>query len=784
MGSQLTENFESNITTNTNRKSNNVGFDTIRLRYTLKKSWPWILLIITISLTVSFFLNRYTKPVYISESVIKLEFDENAEQLGLSQAIGGRNQIAKNLSGEVEILKSNVLYSEVLNSLNLSITYYTKGKFLDDEKFTLDNPPFTVLFDSIESSTIYDRPVSINFLQKNKFLITLGGQSKEEFFGQEFTLEGHRLTIKKNITNSVEEQSVNYFIINSEKQLRNYLDKNISIKLLNIEAQTIGLYFKDENQLKANTINQFVIDNYRALSVKVKQKSNEQTLDFINKKLDSTQNYLEEVEEKMHTLSQGSIFGNTSEAYTLISAEKDKLKIEKSELNKKIELLNHLNNIVSQNQDLNSSIPELDGLSNSSLSTAINQLNQTNEEFKKLKESHKPSTLSYKNKEIERNSLRNTILRYIFENEKIILTNLAEVEDNITKLNNELLKLPSKETNMVRLKRNYNIAENFYIQLNQKKIEFETTKAGKVPDFIVLSTPSISTQLATARPTVIYLSALGIGLLFSSILFIIYFFYENKILNQKELSRLTPIPIIGAIPRFKKEKMLHSKLQVIDFPQSRISEAFRNIRSNLGFICNIEGPKIITISSTVSGEGKTFITLNTAGILALSNKKVIVIDLDMRKPKLHHGFDTTNKNGMSDILAETVDYKKCVQNSGFEMFDFITAGVTPPNPSELILKPRFKTFLEELKTEYDYVIIDTPPVGLVTDGITAMSMADAQIYVTRANYTSINMVKDIENIRSRKKFSNMSLVINDVSFTQKSYDHTGYGYGYGYYTED
>lgn len=784
MKNQLTENFSvSNQVKMDAQPRKTVGFDIIRFKHILGKSWILGLIGISSAFIIAFFLNRYKKPMYQSEAVIKLEFDQNAQELGLAKAgIQGKKQTIKNLSGEIELIKSNVLYDEVIKNIDLSISYFTKGKFLDDEKFSYSNLPFHIEFDTAGNNPIYDVDFNIHFENEN-FTIIYSQNEYDGVINLPITIQNFTFTVIKDPTD-IKTHPIHYFKINSPSKLLSYLDKNLSIKILNVDAKTLGIYFKDENIFKAQSINKAIIKVYKNLSVLAKQKSNQQTLNFINQKLDSTSKQLENLESQMHDLSEGSMFGNTSESYGIINTQIETAKISKRELMDKIELLKHLNTIVSNDQDLHSSIPELEGLDNTSLSAAINELNQTNEEFNKLKESHKSSTLSYKNKEIERNSLRNTILRYIFENQKILFSKIGEMDLEIEELNQELRKLPTKESSMVRLTRNYNIAEQFYIQLNQKKIEFETTKAGKVPDFLVLSPPSSNLVPITASTIIVYISAIGIGLVFFILLFATLFFTENKILNHKELAQITNIPIIGAIPRFKKEKMIHSKLQVIDFPQSRISEAFRNIRSNLDFIINKSDSKIITISSTISGEGKTFITLNTAGILALSNKKVIVIDLDMRKAKLHHGFGVQNNKGMSDILAETIQVNDCINKSEFENLDFITAGIKPPNPSELILKPSFKQLLDDLKKSYDYIIIDTPPVGLVTDGVTAMSLADAQIYVTRANYTSINMIRDIEGIKQKKNFTNMSVVINDVSSKGGTYGYTGYGYGYGYYTED
>ena len=471
------------------------------------------------------------------------------------------------------------------------------------------------------------------------------------------------------------------------------------------------------------------------------------------------------------------MYGNTSEAYNLLTVQIEKYSTTHNELSKKLELLNHLNQLISDNEEIDNFIPQLEGLGTSSLTTSIGHLNEINQEFQKLKESHKSSTLSYKNKEIERNATRNTILGYIFENKKILLENLQEINFKLSELNSELRKLPSKETDLIGLKRYYSLYENFFMLLNQKKVEFETAKAGKVPDFLILSNPKLEETPVTIKPIVIYIIFGTLGSFLSLLILIGIFFLENKILNEKELEKITNIPVIGSIPKFKREKMLHSKLQVLDFPQSHVSEAFRNIRTNLEFFSPKKNGRLIAISSTISGEGKTFISLNLGGILALSGKKVIILDLDMRKPKLHLGFETTNTIGMSDLLIEKNTINECIKHSKFDDLDYITAGSKPPNPSELILKKRFDTVLEELKNTYDIIIIDTPPIALVTDGISAMKKADIQLYIARAGYTKISMLKNVELIKRNKQFTNLSIILNDVS-KGRTYGYSAYGNGY------
>lgn len=764
------------------------SFDTVRLVHVVQKSWAWMTLTLFICVILAFFYNRYTKPLFRASSIIQLEFNDDAKLSGLTAKIsGGRKQKAKSLSGEIEIIKSNVLYEELLKKINLQVSYYYEGQVINDEKFGSETP-FSVSIAPENNSPLYSKPIYVSI--KNQYTVNITtdqGSSEEKTrevnFNQQVTVKGFTFSIKPT-NSSLNNISAPYFFkIKSKPILLKYLNKNLAVEILNYEANTLAIHFSDYNKKKAKRITEEIIDIYLKKSVEQKQKSNAQTLSYINNQLDSTLRKLEDIEGQMQNLSKGSMFGNTSEAYNLITTQIDKYVTAKNELSDKLELLSHLNKLISNNEELDSFIPQLEGLGTSSLTASITHLNEINQEFLKLRESHKSSTLSYKNKEIERNSTRNTILGYIFENNKILLKKLQEISDKLSQLNSELRKLPSKETDLVGLKRYYGLYENFFLLLNQKKVEFETAKAGKVPDFLILSNPQLDEAPVTINPKLIYIIFVALALFLSFLILVTIFFLENKILNQKELEKITSIPVIGSVPKFKTEKMNYSKLQVIDFPQSRISEAFRNIRSNLEFFCPNKSTRIITVSSTISGEGKTFITLNLAGILALSDKKVIVLDLDMRKPKLHLGFDTNNDEGMSDLLISKNTVSKCIKHSGFKGLDFITAGNKPPNPSELILNKNFDSVLDDLKEIYDIIIIDTPPIGLVTDGISAMQKADIQLYIARAGYTSIPMLKDVELIKRNKQFANMSIILNDVS-KGRSYGHSGYGDGYGYYNDE
>jgi capsular exopolysaccharide synthesis family protein len=235
------------------------------------------------------------------------------------------------------------------------------------------------------------------------------------------------------------------------------------------------------------------------------------------------------------------------------------------------------------------------------------------------------------------------------------------------------------------------------------------------------------------------------------------------------------VPLLAVIP--ESRHTTRTPFHVLDNPKSIVSEAIRTLRTNLDFFSVTSNTKTISISSTIGGEGKSFLALNLGGVIAMSRKKVVLIDLDMRKPKANIPFTIPDpQKGMSTALIRKYNVEDCIVPTGLENFDYVPAGPHPPNPSELLMNGDFTAVINRLKELYEFVIIDTPPVGLVTDGIMAMKKTDVSIYVLRANYSKKEFLQNIERIQKLHKIKNISVVFNAVPSNNKMY-------GYGYYED-
>jgi capsular exopolysaccharide synthesis family protein len=263
----------------------------------------------------------------------------------------------------------------------------------------------------------------------------------------------------------------------------------------------------------------------------------------------------------------------------------------------------------------------------------------------------------------------------------------------------------------------------------------------------------------------------------------------NDITSVQDLQTLLPAQanILGSVPIYRK-KLKYSEIVVNESSKSRLAEAIRNIRANMSFIN--KDSKVIAVSSSISGEGKTFVILNLAGLIAASGKKTLVIDLDLRKPKVHHGFRAKNDNGMSNYISGLASFEEVINHSSITNLDFITAGLIPPNPSELIQSESFQVILSSLKEKYDVILIDNPPVGIVSDGIHILAQADIPIYVFKANYSKRIFAERVDELFKVQKLKSLNIILNGVESHHSIYGygyHYGYQYGYsksGYYSDD
>ncbi|HRH65661.1 MAG TPA: polysaccharide biosynthesis tyrosine autokinase, partial [Bacteroidia bacterium] len=368
------------------------------------------------------------------------------------------------------------------------------------------------------------------------------------------------------------------------------------------------------------------------------------------------------------------------------------------------------------------------------------------------------------------------------------LRNITKV--NLTSINSELVryegsirKIPNIERELLGIQRNFSVNENIYLYLLQKKAETGIAKATAVSDNKVLDAASINDIPVIPNTKAVLIITLMLALIVPIILIILQGYIKNTISNKEDIEKMSKIPVIGVVGHHNTGE----RLVVSSKPKSSITEAFRSIRANLMFFGLADQHKIVLITSSVGGEGKSFSSLNLAAVLSLQNHRVIIIGMDLRKPQLVQDLGIRNDIGVSNYLIGKVKLEEVIQHTSIENLDIIPSGPVPPNPAELLAKKETHKLLDELREKYDYIIIDTPPVGIVSDAMMLMNLADINIFILRENYSKKEYMKTINEYYTQGKIKNLCVLLNDAG-TNHRYGY-GYGYsygyhGYGYYDEE
>ena len=743
--------------------------DLAKIKLIFKKSVPWMILIVIILFTAAFLFLRYTKPIFQSNSEIKLDQENQSNILGIPQLEQTSNFGL--LSSEIELIRSRLFFNKVIETVNLNPQYFTYGKVLDDEKYLI--PPFTIEYKVLDAN-IYNIPVDITYLDENSFEISYMINKEKYVYTKNFndSIKTPHLDCIVNLNQPVNlNGELNYYFkINSREELINYVANNLSVEPLNLQANTFRISFKDNNLNKAHTLVSAIDTIYLNYSLQEKTKANRSKIEYLNrqlleteKKLDNFENYFEEVTIDNRTVNLDADVKRTVDAINGLDSQRVKI-------NNRIKEIGLLKTNLDETPYKNL-IPK-NGIYPQHLNKIIEEFNLLNNDLQKLSLSYKVNTYTYKSRQKEVELLRKDLLSGIHDFSTDLIAKLSSLSTEQQTLRRQLLTLPSKSTEFNKSKRFYSLYEDVYLSLMQSKNEFEIAIAGSVTKIKILSPASLSGVPIYPIPLIVYATAGVLSAFFFFLLIGVNYLTHNKIQSIREIELLTSATILGAVPRHSLNGKF-AKVVVDKHPKSAVSEALRAIRTNIEFLVPDKTCKVISVTSTIGSEGKTFISTNLAALMAMGGKKTIVVDLDLRKPKIHLAFEMPESiDGVSSILINKSTIEKCIQKSNIQNLDFISAGHMPPNPSELILRKEFSDFINQLKNKYEVVILDTPPIGLVTDGLLAMKKADLPIYVLKSGFSKVSFVQNVNRVLANDRFKNLSLILNATTT-----DSSGYGYG-------
>ncbi len=463
-----------------------------------------------------------------------------------------------------------------------------------------------------------------------------------------------------------------------------------------------------------------------------------------------------------------------------LSTELQSLDNKKDEFSRQLVYYRQLENYLSTRTDYtNVPAPSVTLINDGSISNGVSNMVQLALQRSNLAYTAREGNPAFRDLDRRINAEKKVLLENIRSSKEQINYQIASLNQDIREAQGQLRKFPREEQELAEIQRRFSISQEAYDLFTAKRSEAEIIKASNVSDILFIDKAKDvgndpigpNTQLNTVL-------AAFFGIMTPIAFILIIFFLDTKIGTPEDVKKRSSIHILGVIGKSKRD----SGLVVRDHPRSAIAEAFRGLRSGLQFIYKkkgVTGAKTVLVTSSVSGEGKTFTSMNLASVFALSEKKTVLVGLDLRKPKIFDDFKIVNDKGVVNYLIGDATLEEIKQPSGIQHLDVILSGPIPPNPSELIISDAMAEFVAELKEVYDYIIFDTPPLGLVSDAFELMPYADASLYMVRQGYTKKETLSLVNDKYENGEVKNISFVLN--YFQQKRKYGYGYGYGYGAY---
>ena len=766
--------------------------------------WKWFLLGLLISFAIAHQINIRKQKIYGIETTIAIQEENNpffTSNTSLVFNWGGTSDKVQMVS---TTLKSRSHNEIVVNKLQYYIDYFKQTKYFLQDVY--GEVPFKVTLDK-KQDQLYNKFIKVKMIASDTYQITIPFESNTAEVINYYSNRKDLVSVKNKEFKAVYKigQEVNLPFLHWKLDLANFDSSNFKEEVI--------IRFNSFDNTVSNCMNLNVIINEKSgsiLKVDVQGTNKNRLVDFLNttvevlikKQLDNKNKFAENtisfIDETLGSMEQQ--LKNSGDELKDFAKRNDVIEIEeggasvkeqllefdtkKADVERKISYLNSLRKYLKESVDFSKlPAPTIAGIEEPNINTNVAKIIALSIQRSELEYSVKGS-FSFDRIDNEIQSIKKVLLENESTYRNTLSYDLNVANQKIAKIESEISQLPENKQEWLNLSRKYNISDNIYNTFLQKRSEASIVKEANVSDIQFIDpAKDVGGGLLGPKTGVNYVIAFFMGILIPLLLVFFIFFISNSVQNIDDITSLTQLPIIGIVGH--KEKA--SNLSVFERPKSPLSEAFRAIRTSLQFLYkkqNFVGSKTLMLTSSISGEGKTFCSINIATVFALSDKKTIIVGLDLRKPKIFNDFNIKNDSGVVHYLIGQKTLDEVIQTTHIPNLHVLTSGPIPPNPSELILGESMKEMIDELKIKYDYVILDTPPVGLVSDALELSQFCDVTLYVIRQNYTKKDMLTLLNNRTKRGELSNVSILFNGYESKAKygvGYGN-GYGYGYGYGT--
>jgi capsular exopolysaccharide synthesis family protein len=740
--------------------------------------WPLYLVMALLSIVLATIYLRYKKPVYSSVAKIYIkdtkEGGDFTEMQNLSLFTGG-----KVVDNEMEVIKSPIILEDVIRDNNFNVKYFEKGNFATNELYKNSPLKINILTDS---NQVGDYFFEIIPRKDQKFDIKYGGDNLKTIttlYNQPFTVNKDRFSLS-NAGGLINNTKTYLVKIDSIIPLAYAKSGEINASLVNRSGSVFQLSYEDEVPKRTADFINSVLNTYNNYTLEDKNKIAINTIKFIDTRLQSLGGELSSVERDVESFKRSrgiTEIGENSRLYLEQVKDADQ-RLNVADI--QLQVYNQIERFINNPGSEESLTPAL-GNVDQALVSVINRFQDLLRERTRLSLSLQPGNQILENLEQQINSTRETIRSYVANYRKSAVTTKSNLQKTVNEIEGLIANVPSYERQFISIKRQQGVKESLYSYLLQKREEAAVASASNIIDNKIISPAYIPTSPIRPHRNIVYLVFIIIGVILTTLYIFLKYSLNKRVTEKNDIKNILNIPVVAEI----FEQKLSKKKADIENERSVLKEQMLNLRNNLKFILSeVKSSPVILFSSSISGEGKTFLSSHLGQSLTFNNSKVILLELDLRKPKLSKMFGISNASGITNYLigAETLD-QVIKEIPGEKGLSIIPSGPIPPNPIELLESDKMKELMQILKERFDYVIIDTSPLGLVSDAKSLSPLIDCLLFVIRFNYTpKVKLTSVAESVDSGI-FKRKALIFNGItvesSYAYYSYGSTQYGYGYG-----
>ena len=758
----------------------------------LLSKWYYFLIALIIIIPLAYLYLRVTPKQYQVRASLLVKNEEPT--MSTDKFLKGMDLFAQKteLEDEIGILQSYSMVEQAMQQLDFGISYFTKKNLVTTEHY--NTKPFIIEIDSVVDQLI-NVPIHIERMTTDAFRVTVDGKNPAIYnaytnkiqrstgkltinqvgsVSKPFTTKNLSFKIKFNNEFKPDVDTEMYFVITPMGALVENYQRKLAIEPISLESNIVELAVKGSVVEKEVIFLDKLLEVYLANELYKKNQLGLKTIQFIDEQLSGVSDTLKQVEGSLELFRSKNNILDISSTATNLRSNLDKIEEEKADLEIKLKYYRFLANALKDDDKISEIVvPSALGLEDPLLNNLLLELSKLNQERTGYNYNAKENNPLIEIANLKIKNLTKTITENVNNMMEVTSMALRDVNNRISKIQTNLNALPKNERELVKIQRSFEFNDNVYNYLLEKRAEAGIAIASNTVEKTIVDRPyQVGNGPVSPNQNLIYGIALLAAFAGTIAFIIIKDFLNENIVTHDDVEKSTKIPFIGTIAHGTKRE----QGTIIAHAHSPIGESFRSLRVNLQYLTLGKNANVIGITSSRESEGKTYCSVNLAAAMAHSGRKTILVDTDMRKPQVASYFQIKNKKGLSNFLIGDCAVKDIIHSTDSKGFDVIVSGPIPPNPIDLIGHPRMEELMNILKQNYNTIILDSPPIGYVSEYIILMKYTDANIYIVRSDYTHRNSLTKINKLYERKKISNVSILLNDVRTSKR----TGYGYGYEY----